>query len=112
MLDIIVLTVIFVCVGLLISKMIDRAVGEDPKPITIRQIYVNPTIGTWRVGRKLGRTIYLQTGSQPSDHDIFLGMMDTSAIAEHIVDLHNNQERIIRTKTDFTRPTRMKYGDK
>lgn len=41
----------------------------------------------WRVGKKLGRTIYAITGD---DHgDVLLGMMETRALAEYIVERHN-----------------------
>lgn len=43
----------------------------------------------WRVGRKLGRTIYAQAGPEPSDDDELLGLMETEAIAEEVVRLHN-----------------------
>lgn len=35
-------------------------------------------MGTWRVGRKLGRTLYVD--------DVCVGMVDTRALAESIVD--------------------------
>lgn len=43
----------------------------------------------WRVGRKLGRTIYAQVGDDPDDDDVLLGMMDTAEIAAHVVHDHN-----------------------
>lgn len=43
----------------------------------------------WRVGRKLGRTIYAQAGSEPSDDDEFLGLMDSEEIAATVVDAVN-----------------------
>ena len=36
---------------------------------------------TWRVGRKLGRTIYVQVGDAPSDDDVLIGVMDSPALA-------------------------------
>lgn len=39
----------------------------------------------WRVGRKLGRTIYLQQGEEPSDNDRFLGIMDREEDARLVV---------------------------
>jgi hypothetical protein len=36
----------------------------------------------WRVGRKVGRTVYVQLGEEPSDRDILIGLMDTPEIAE------------------------------
>lgn len=38
-----------------------------------------------RTGRKVGRTIYVQHGEQPSDDDQLVGMMDTPALATAVV---------------------------
>lgn len=35
----------------------------------------------WRTGRKVGRTIYLQVGPEPSDDDVLIGVMDTPELA-------------------------------
>ena len=43
----------------------------------------------WRVGRKLGRTIYAMAGEFPSDRDVLIGMMDTEALAACAVADHN-----------------------
>ena len=43
----------------------------------------------WRVGRKLGRTLYAQIGAVPSDSDILLGMLDDETVAARIVLEHN-----------------------
>ncbi|MDQ1446833.1 MAG: hypothetical protein QOI20_3297 [Acidimicrobiaceae bacterium] len=43
----------------------------------------------WRVGRKVGRTIYAQLGGTPSDADVLIGVMDTNQIAERAVRDHN-----------------------
>jgi hypothetical protein len=45
--------------------------------------------GMWRVGRKVGRTIYAQLGDEPSDDDVLIGMMDTPALAKDAVESHN-----------------------
>jgi hypothetical protein len=47
---------------------------------------------TWRVGRKLGRTIYIQEGPEPSDLDLVIGMMDAPSYAHLLVDAVNGQE--------------------
>lgn len=39
----------------------------------------------WRVGRKVGRTIYRQLGDKPHDHDPLIGVMDTPELAERAV---------------------------
>jgi hypothetical protein len=38
-----------------------------------------------RVGRKVGRTIYAQVGTEPSDDDRLIGVMDTPQLAEEAV---------------------------
>ena len=48
-----------------------------------------PLQNYWRVGRKVGRTIYAQIGSEPSDDDPLIGVMDTIAIARAAVEGHN-----------------------
>jgi hypothetical protein len=40
----------------------------------------------WRVGRRVGRTIYRQLGPNPSDDDPLIGVMDTPAFARAVVD--------------------------
>lgn len=41
--------------------------------------------GIWRTGRKVGRTIYLQWGDEPSDNDELIGVMDSPELAERVV---------------------------
>lgn len=53
----------------------------------------------WRVGRKVGRTLYCQLGSAPSDDDVLVGMMDTRALAELAVSAHNAQLRAREEET-------------
>lgn len=48
----------------------------------------------WRVGRKLGRTIYAQEGDAPSDEDPLLGIMDTADLAAMVVDAVNYTKTI------------------
>lgn len=43
----------------------------------------------WRVGRKLGRTIYVADGEDDTGCASLLGMMETEDIARYVVDLHN-----------------------
>lgn len=42
-----------------------------------------------RVGRKLGRTLYLGTGGDEQDDDIVIGMVDTPELAREIADAVN-----------------------
>jgi hypothetical protein len=51
---------------------------------------VDPLSVPWRVGRKVGRTIYAQTGPEPSDDDVLIGVMDTPELAEDAVNCHND----------------------
>ena len=43
----------------------------------------------WRIGRKLGRTIYVQLGAEPAEDDPLVGMVETKPLAQYIVALHN-----------------------
>ena len=52
-----------------------------------RERYVS---GRWRVGRKVGRTIYAQMADAPRDDDPLIGVMDTPALARAAVDAHNS----------------------
>lgn len=38
-----------------------------------------------RVGRKVGRTLYIQSGDEPSDDDELVGLMDTPELAAIVV---------------------------
>lgn len=49
-----------------------------------------PLENYWRVGRKVGRTIYAQLGPEPSDDDPLIGVMDTRGIAQAAVEGHNH----------------------
>jgi hypothetical protein len=46
-------------------------------------------IPRWRVGRSVGRTVYRMVGDDPSKDDELIGVMDTRALAETVVTLHN-----------------------
>jgi hypothetical protein len=42
----------------------------------------------WRVGRSVGRTVYVVEGrNDPSD--ILVGMFDSEHLAQHVVEVHN-----------------------
>ena len=43
----------------------------------------------WRVGRSLGRTLYLRTGGDDLKADTFVGVMDTRELAESVVNAMN-----------------------
>jgi len=47
------------------------------------------TLLPWRVGRKVGRTIYAVVSDNPSDDDWLIGMMDTWPLAAEVVEAHN-----------------------
>ncbi len=44
----------------------------------------------WRCGRKVGRTIYAQIGSEPGEDDLLIGMMDSPELALAVVEAHND----------------------
>lgn len=48
----------------------------------------------WRVGRRNPRAIYALVSLRPSDADVFIGALDTAAIATEAVAAHN--ERLVR----------------
>lgn len=45
----------------------------------------------FRVGRKVGRTIYRQLGEEASDSDVLVGLMDTVALAKLAVEALNEK---------------------
>lgn len=49
----------------------------------------SPVLKPWRVGRKVGRTIYQQTGTDPADGDTLIGVMDSRELASAAVEAHN-----------------------
>ena len=44
---------------------------------------------SWRVGRKVGRTIYAEIGGGNPLFDLLIGMMDTPELAAEAVRAHN-----------------------
>lgn len=50
---------------------------------------IDPENHLWRVGRKVGRTIYAMEGREPTDDDTLIGMMDTPVLAAEAVRTHN-----------------------
>lgn len=44
----------------------------------------------FRVGQSIGRTIYIQTGEQPTKSDLLVGVLDTRALAAFAVAAMNN----------------------
>lgn len=54
-----------------------------------------------RVGRKVGRTIYMQVGVEPSDDDPLVGVMDTPELAVCVVSsLARERERVEREEAE------------
>ena len=47
------------------------------------------TEARWRVGRKVGRTVYAMVGDEPSDSDVLIGVMDSGDLASDAVHWHN-----------------------
>jgi hypothetical protein len=52
-----------------------------------------PQHSPWRVGRKVGRTIYAMVSGEASDEDELIGVMDSRAVAESAVAAHNDTLR-------------------
>lgn len=55
----------------------------------------------WRVGRRVKRTVYVQQSSDPTDHDMLIGLMDTSTQAALVVDSVNSMEELRRHLEDY-----------
>lgn len=53
-------------------------------------VEINALRYPWRVGRKLGRTIYAQLGPEPSADDPLLGTLDSPELAAEAVRCHNH----------------------
>lgn len=60
-------------------------------PTAFTATIIRPEEYHWRVGRKVGRTIYLVVNrdNEPSDADVLIGMMDTPELAAEAVRAHN-----------------------
>lgn len=43
----------------------------------------------WRIGRKVGRTVYAVIGDEATDDDFLIGMFDTRELAAEAVEAHN-----------------------
>lgn len=43
----------------------------------------------WRIGRKVGRTVYTQIGEWPDDSDPLIGVFDSVELAKEAVKAHN-----------------------
>lgn len=48
----------------------------------------------WRIGRSVGRTVYIQAGDDASKSDKLIGVMDTPELAQRVVNAVNGTERI------------------
>lgn len=65
---------------------------RDVQPTQSISRIADPENHRWRVGRRVGRTIYAlvsDDASQPSDTDLLVGVMDTPALATEAVRAHN-----------------------
>ena len=67
----------------------DRALADEVKIHARASAGLYPLQNYWRVGRRVGRTIYAQIGAEPSDDDALVGVMDTPALARAAVEGHN-----------------------
>lgn len=78
--------------------------GEHDIPFALPSaaaVYALAQSATWRVGRKLGRTIYAQLNSEPSDGDLLIGVMDTRELAIIVVQAHNRYLQEHPDKLDY-----------
>ena len=57
----------------------------------------------WRVGRKVGRTIYDQKGPRPHDKDELIGMMDTPELAREAVAAVNGESEVREALAELVR---------
>lgn len=63
---------------LVIAKRYNRSMAKD-----------NLVKNKWRVGRKVGRTVYAQVGNNPTNKDVLIGVFDTKELANQAVKDHN-----------------------
>lgn len=61
----------------------------DHQVLPVTPAAPTPTSGVFRTGRKVGRTLYLQSGPEPSDEDDLVGMLDTPELAALAADAIN-----------------------
>jgi hypothetical protein len=73
---------------------------NHPYPV-VGRMYELAQRATWRVGRKVGRTIYAQILSEPSDGDVLIGVMDTRELAVLAVQSHNRYLQEQPDKLDY-----------
>ena len=52
-------------------------------------------LSRWRVGQKVGRTVYAMVAESASDDDVLIGMMDTPELAAVVVNAHNALHQIV-----------------
>ncbi len=50
---------------------------------------LNPVLLPWRIGRKVGRTIYAVVEDGSRDDDALIGVLDTRELAAEAVEAHN-----------------------
>jgi hypothetical protein len=62
------------------------------KEVFYREGYQIPFTRPWRVGRSLGRTLYIQLYDDASKGDLFVGTMDTRELADYVVTAVNRYE--------------------
>lgn len=62
--------------------------GPSPVQVRASEGHAAALAAPWRVGAKLGRTVYAQTGCHPGEADTLLGMMETPHLAAYVVALH------------------------
>ena len=62
----------------------------------------------WRNGRSLGRTVYAQAGTAAAKGDQLLGLMETTELADYVVELHNRNVASARRQS-IPPPTTVRF---
>ncbi|HEY4452348.1 MAG TPA: hypothetical protein VGN13_12235 [Solirubrobacteraceae bacterium] len=79
----------------------DERVCFTARPVLAATLEPTDEGRRWRVGRKVGRTIYAQRGERPADDDPLIGVLDTPELASRAVEDHNAREAVVdREPTD------------
>jgi hypothetical protein len=85
-----------------IKAQVARRVKEmaEEEDVNVVSLPLGPSDGLpmpwWRVGRHLGRTLYLQDGPVPSDSDQVIGFMDTPELGRQVCDAVNAQRTSLK----------------
>lgn len=56
-----------------------------------RAVGADPVVLPWRTGRHVSRHMYAQLGDEPTNHDPYIGTVETSALAVEACSAHNDR---------------------